>query len=140
MKVVLTTDIGGIGKRGEEKEVNDGFWRNFLAPKGLAVLPEDPKAMRIATQLADKEKNRQTEIDRLKQLAIDLAGQRISLSAKTSGKRLFKAITGVEIAEALGIDRKLVTTRPVKSIGEHEVVVRLPHGFQATVTVVVEPD
>jgi large subunit ribosomal protein L9 len=137
MKVVLTSDIKGVGNKGELKEVSEGYYRNFLMPKALAVLPNDPQARQIAAGLAAKERQQQAEIEKIKRVAASFEGKRITLTAKAKGNKLFGAIHEAQIAEQLGIDKKLIKTEPIKTVGEHTVVLRFPHEFEARIVVVV---
>ena len=137
MKVVLVRDIAGIGKRGEIKDVSDGYWRNFLMPKAAAVLPESSEAKQLLASLAAKDEAEAAELEKLRQLAASFEGRQIELTAKTQGDRLFGAIREAEIAAALDIDKKLIKMMPIKTIGEHRVALDFGHRITATIMVKV---
>ena len=136
MKVILQQDVKGQGKKGQSVEVADGYARNFLFPKKLAVpaTADNMNAMRI------KERARLAQLERDKAEAIEMAKKLesciVKISAKSGGAgRLFGAVTSKEIAEALseqcGITiekNKIVQTEPIKTFGSYEVKCRF--GFE----------
>lgn len=139
MKVVLLSDIKGVGKRGETKEVAEGYYRNFLVPKGLAADARDPKAAVALREVAAKQQAAQAEIEQAKAAAKALDGRQIEIAAKAQGERLFGAVHEAEVAAALGIDKKLIKMTPIKTVGEHTVRLNLPHQTSAVITVTIKP-
>ena len=143
MKVILTQDVRGQGKKGQLIDAAEGYARNFLLPRKLAVLAT---ADAINTMNL-KEKARKAEEARLKAEAQEIAGKLqncpVKLSAKAgNGGKLFGAVTGKEIAGALkeqfGMEidgKKLVLDQPIKSFGSYEVKAKL--GFEVSGTVYV---
>ena len=143
MKVILKADVKGKGKKGQMIEVAEGYARNFLMPKGLAVpaTADAVNTMRLqekAKAKADAEaKAAATEI------AEKLKGIQVKVPSKGGeGGKLFGAVTGREIAAALkeqhGVDidsKKLVLDEPIKSFGSYEVKAKL--GFEISGTVYV---
>ncbi len=146
MKVLLIKDVKSLGKAGEVKEVKDGYGKNFLIAKGFAkhatpeIIEEHKKMM------AQKEAEEKAEIERLKELAKKLDKLEVVVRKKEGENgHLFGAVTKEEIAEALKeehgieIDKKHITEKkPIKSVGEHDVDVKLGHGIHATIHVDVE--
>ncbi len=146
MKVLLIKDVKSLGKAGEVKEVKDGYGKNFLIAKGFAkhatpeIIEEHKKMM------AQKEAEEKAEIERLKELAEKLDKLEVIVRKKVGENgHLFGAVTKEEIAEALKeehgieIDKKHITEKkPIKSVGEHDVDVKLGHGIHATIHVDVE--
>ena len=138
MKVILQQDVKGQGKKGEMIEVSEGYGRNFLLPRKLAV---------PATADAIKEKARKAEEARLKAEAQEIAGKLqncpVKLSAKAgNGGKLFGAVTNKEISEGLkaqyGVDipkQKIVLDEPIKAYGSYQVKAKL--GFEVSGTVYV---
>lgn len=139
MKVVLTTDIKGVGKRGELVTVSDGYYRNFLIPQNKAVSPDAPQAKKMAAEQAQKLQTQAAELEEIKKIAASYDGKTIELKAKAKGEKLFGAIHAADIAEKLGIDKKMLAMTPLKTIGEHNVRLQFSHGITATVLVVVTP-
>ena len=145
MKVILKADVRGKGKKGQMIEVAEGYARNFLLPKGLAVLAtaDAMNTMRLqekAKAKADAEaKAAATEIaEKLKGLQVQVA------SKGGEGGKLFGAVTGREIAAALkeqhGVDidsKKLVLDEPIKSFGSYQVKAKLGFEISGTVYVIV---
>ena len=145
MKVILKADVKGKGKKGQMIEVAEGYARNFLMPKGLAVpaTADAVNTMRLqekAKAKADAEaKAAATEI------AEKLKGIQVKVPSKGGeGGKLFGAVTGREIAAALkeqhGVDidsKKLVLDEPIKSFGSYEVKAKLGFEISGTVYVLV---
>lgn len=145
MKVILKADVKGKGKKGQMIEVAEGYARNFLMPKGLAVpaTADAVNTMRLqekAKAKADAEaKAAATEI------AEKLKGMQVKVPSKGGeGGKLFGAVTGREIAAALkeqhGVDidsKKLVLDEPIKSFGSYQVKAKLGFEISGTVYVIV---
>ena len=143
MKVILTQDVRGQGKKGQLIDAAEGYARNFLLPRKRPVLAT---ADAINTMNL-KEKARKAEEARLKAEAQEIAGKLqncpVKLSAKAgNGGKLFGAVTGKEIAgslkEQFGMEidgKKLVLDQPIKSFGSYDVKAKL--GFEVSGTVYV---
>ena len=141
MKVILLKDIHGQGKQGQLVEASDGYARNYLLPRKLAVLatPEHLNTMRQQ----EKARRAQEAADRAEAEAVSkkLEGLLVKVSAKAGeGGRLFGAVTAKEVSDALaeqhGIDvpkTKLVMDEPIKSCGSYQIKAKL--GFEITGTV-----
>lgn len=146
MKVLLVKDVKSLGKVGEVKEVKDGYGKNFLIGKGFAkhATPEI-----LAQHKADeiqKASDLEDEISTLKDIAKKLDKAEIIITKKL-GKNghLFGAITKDEVANALKdqhkieIDKKHITDKvAIKTIGEHDLDLKLGHGIHATLHVDVQ--
>lgn len=134
MKVILLKDVGGVGQRGEVKDVSDGYALNFLIPQTLA---EQATAERIkahekhATELAAQ---REKEGLELNEAVLGLRGARIEMTVRATEKGgLFKTIGPKEIADALKAQKNVAVPleavkplEPVKTIGDHIVKISLP--------------
>ncbi|MEY8386628.1 50S ribosomal protein L9 [Oscillospiraceae bacterium 38-13] len=143
MKVILQQDVKGQGKKGQMVEVSEGYARNFLLPRKIAV----PATADAINTMNLKEKAKKAEEARLKALAEETAEKlkecMVKLTARAgAGGKLFGAVTSKEISEGLqkqyGIDipkQKLVLEEPIKSFGNYEVKARL--GYEVTATVYV---
>ena len=145
MKVIFNVDVRGQGKKGEMKEVSDGYARNYLLPRKLASeatadalnalkLKEKAKAAQMAKEKALAEEN-----------AKRLSGVVVQISARAGqGGRLFGAVTSQEIADALreqhGIElekNKIVQAEPIKQFGNFEVKAKLGYEVSGTINVLV---
>ena len=145
MKVILQQDVKGQGKKGEMKEVSDGYARNFLLPRSLAVeaTTDNMNALKL------KEKARLKQIEKERQEALENAKKlesiviKISAKAGTSG-RLFGSVTSKELADALleqydiSIEKnKIVQPEPIKTFGSFEIKVKLGHEVNGVLNVLV---
>ncbi len=146
MEVLLTRDVEQLGLAGEVKRVSDGYARNFLFPKGLAV-EATPGAIRQAEQRKKTSARRQAkELSEAQALVQILDGVTVAFQARAGETdRLYGSITTANIAEALGerigreVDkRKIDLEEPLKELGTHAVTIRLAPGAEAKVTVVIE--
>ncbi len=145
MKVILKADVKGSGKAGQLVNVSDGYARNFLLPKGLAM-EANAQAMNDFKNKEQAAKHRQEmEIKAAKEAAAALAGKTVKISAKAGqGGKLFGSVTSKEVAEALGkqlgveIDkRKIAMDGDIKAFGTYEAQVRLYTGISADIYVLV---
>jgi len=147
VRVILKAEIRGLGRTGEIKDVADGYARNFLLPKGLAIEATGGELK----QLAQERQSEKTKKDRAHQDAEELAKRLgevtlvFKLKAGEQGKT-FGSVTAKEVADALkkeakaDIDKtKIVLHEPLRSLGVHKVEVRLLTDVRASVTVAIEP-
>ena len=145
MKVILLQDVKGKGKKGQMIEVSDGYARNFMLPKKLAIeaTPDAINTMRM------NDKATQERIAREKAEALatskKLREMTVTVTAKGGGAgRLFGSVTNAEIAEALskqGIKldkRKIVLSDPIKNVGTYTVTCKLGYEISAPLTVKIE--
>lgn len=145
MKVIFNVDVKGQGKKGEMKEVSDGYARNYLLPRKLASeatadnintmnLKEKAKAALIAKAKAEAEEN-----------AKRLSAITVTIRAKAGGAgKLFGSVTSQEISDALreqhGINiekNKIVQAEPIKTFGSYTVKAKLGYEISANVSVLV---
>ena len=146
MKVILLQDVKGKGKKGQMLEVSDGYARNYMLPRKLAV---EATADAVNTMRMN-DKATQERIAREKAEALEIAGKlrtmTLVVKAKGGGAgRLFGSVTNQEIADALkaqsGIaldKRKIVLSDPIKSVGTYTVTCKLGYEINAPLTVKIE--
>jgi large subunit ribosomal protein L9 len=147
MKVILLEDIEALGKMGDTVNVKNGYARNFLIPRNLA-LPATARNLKAQEhQLRDIERRRSKIVGDAQSLADRVAGVSLIFNRKTGEKgRLFGSVTNMDIAEALGekgltIDRKdIILPEPIKSLGEFDVQVKLHHDVSPVVKITVLPE
>jgi large subunit ribosomal protein L9 len=145
MRIVLRADVENVGKKGDLLDVADGFARNYLVPKGLAMratpgIEKQADAMRRNRNAKDKRDREAAE-----QVAVQLSGRSVTVPARAGeGGRLFGSVTASDIADAvqsqLGVEidrRRIVLDEPLKELGPAELAVRLHADVTAMVTVEV---
>lgn len=133
MKVVFLEDVPRVATAGEIKEVADGYARNFLLPKKLAVLADARAANIVEVQLKKKARQQAQFEGEMAELAKKLEGQEIVLKAKAGAEdRLYGSITNADIAEELskniGVEidkRKIELDNPIREIGSYEIEIKL---------------
>ena len=143
MKVILTQDVRGKGKKGQMIEAAEGYARNFLLPKGMAVLATADAVNTMNLQAKAKAKADAEAKAAALEIAEKLKSCQVKIAAKGGeGGKLFGAVTGKEISGALkeqfGMDidgKKLVLEQPIKSFGGYQVKAKL--GFEVSGTVYV---
>lgn len=145
MKVILQQDIKGQGKKGQLKDVSDGYARNYLLPRNLAVeaTADNLNAMRL------KDKARQAQIARERARAMEYAEKLgavvVHVKAKAgAGGKLFGSVTSSQIAEALNAQHgiaieknQIVQTEPIKQFGTFQVKAKLGYEITGTIHVMV---
>ena len=143
MKVILQQDVKGQGKKGQMVEVSDGYARNFLLPKKLAVSATAEKVNTMKQQEKARKAQEAAEKAEAEALSKKLEGLTVKVAAKAGeGGRLFGAVTAKEISEALAAQHgltiakaKLVLDEPIKACGGYQVKAKL--GFEVNGTVYV---
>jgi len=148
MKVVFLQNVPPVGKVGEVKEVADGYGRNFLLPKKLAMLATPSALKAVELQLQKKVKQQQRFAAKIGEIAQQLEGLLITFKAKVvSENRLYGSIRDSDIATELSqstgfdIDReKVELEEPIRQLGNYEVTVRLSEELAPKIKVVVEEE
>jgi large subunit ribosomal protein L9 len=148
VKVIFIEDVPDVALAGEAREVADGYGRNYLLPKKLAVLANSQASGTVEAQLKKVALKRAQAEKEMAEVATKLDGTEITIKAKVGEKeRLYGSVTGADIAEQLsssaGLDidkRKIELAEPIREVGSHEVTVRFTQDITAVVTVTVEPD
>ena len=144
MDVILKADVKGLGKKGEKVKASDGYARNFLFPKGLAV---EANAQSL-TELRNREQSNQHKIDtdiaNAKAAAEKLGGKQLKIVAKAGANgKLFGSVTSKEVAAeiksqlGISVDKRKVVMNDIKTFGTYECEVRLYQGISAKLFVVV---
>jgi large subunit ribosomal protein L9 len=146
MKVLLVQDVDKLGSTGEVKEVSGGYGRNYLIPKGLAVMATRGQVRQAEERLAANRKRAEAARKDAEALASRISGQTLRFIAKVGElDRLYGSITSADIAEKIqsqtGVEvdrRKIDLDEPIKRIGIYPVKIRLMAGLEPLVNVVVE--
>jgi large subunit ribosomal protein L9 len=148
MKVLLTQDVYNLGRAGDVKNVADGYGRNYLLPRGLAILATPvalKRAERIKQVAVEKRAREKADVDSLAQM---IGGVALTFNVRAGEKgKLFGSITATHIADAIskkiGIEfdkRKVALREPIRDVGTFTVPVRLSAEVAPAVTVVVQPE
>jgi large subunit ribosomal protein L9 len=147
MKVLLKEDVENLGYAGEVYKVADGYGRNYLIPKGMAVLA-NPSVMKQAEAWRKKAETRRAEMQAEHEaLSATIEATTLTFTARAGNTgKLFGSVTTAQITDSLNetigteIDRRKVGTEPLRQLGEHKVVVRLSSDFHPHVTVIIESE
>ena len=147
MEVILREEIASLGTVGDVVKVKPGFARNYLLPRGLAVVA-DRRSMHVLEHqkrlAADK---RERDRKRAESVAEQFNGLRLTIKARAGEEgKLFGSVTNLDVERALAaqgfsVERRHIRLEdPIKSVGEHTVAIHLGVGVNAQVTVVVEAE
>lgn len=145
MKVVLLADVKGHGKKGEIVEASDGYARNFLFPKGLAKEATKSALNEVKSKNEAKAYHKEQEIIAAKETAAKLEGQKVTIASKAGDNgKLFGKITNQNVADAVKYQlhvvvdkRKVVLPDGIKTVGSHEVEIKVYPEISAKITVEV---
>ncbi len=144
MKIILQEEVEKLGHRGEVVDVADGFARNFLLPRNLAIPASDGNLRRLEQIRKHLAKRTAAEKGTAQQIAEVLAQTSVTISRKAGETdQLFGSVTAADVAGALaaqGLDvdkRRIHIEEPIKLLGEYAVPVRLVHGVESSVKVIV---
>jgi large subunit ribosomal protein L9 len=148
VKVIFIEDVTNVARAGQTKEVADGYARNFLFPRKLALLANSQAAAAVDSHLKKIVKQRALEEAEMTEVAKKISGVEITLKAKVGeNEKLYGSVTGADIAEALSkasgceIDkRKIDLAEPIKQAGSCDVTVRFTHDITAVIKVNVISD
>jgi large subunit ribosomal protein L9 len=148
MKLILTQEVDGLGSPGDVVEVRDGYGRNYLVPRGLGVRWTRGGEKQIESIKAARKSRAVRDLDHAKEIKAKLEGTTVNLQVRAGeGGRLFGAVTLNDIAGAiastLGEDavdkRRILVGNPIKSLGSHQVTVKVHDDVDAVVNLNVVP-
>lgn len=148
MKVIFIEDVPNVARVGQTRDVANGFARNYLLPKKLAVVADSRDALAMQSQIEKKIKQRELEEAEMAKFAEKITGAEITIKAKVGeSEKLYGSVTAADISEELAksaghdVDKKLIViAEPIRQLGPHDVTVRFTHEITATITVNVIPD
>ena len=146
MKVILTADVDPLGKSGELKDVANGYARNYLIPRNLAVPAAGGTYRAWLHDIASREEQRKKEREEAEIAATRISGTTLTMGVKVGeGGKLYGSITAKDIADALArrgieVDRhKIDLDEPLRQLGTYKIAVRVYQDMTPEVTVEVEP-
>jgi large subunit ribosomal protein L9 len=143
VKVVLRDDVENVGRKGDLIEVTDGFARNYLVPRGLAMKATKGVVQQAEAMRRNREARESRDREAAQALADQLAGRRIELRARAGeGGRLFGSVTAADVVDAVraqtGVEldrRKTQLAEPIKELGAVEVPVKLHADLEISLAV-----
>ena len=145
MKVILRSDVDKLGRKGDVVTVADGFARNYLVPRGLAMKAGRGEVAQASAMRRSREQREARDRESAEEVSSRLTAVKISIPAKAGAEgRLFGSVTTAEIAAAvvaatgIEVDRRKVTLdEPIKTLGVHEVPIRLHADVETRIAVEV---
>lgn len=143
MKVILRTDIAGLGKRGDIVDVSDGHGRNFLLPRGLGLKASDGAVTQAAAMRRRRDLRDAADREAAQTIASALVAKVITIQAKAGAEgRLFGSVTAADVVSAVSsqsgieLDRKHLTVPDhIKTVGQHSVMAKLHPDVQFDITI-----
>ena len=146
MEIILKEDVIGLGYKYDIVNVKSGYGRNYLIPSGKGVIASESAKKALAEELKQKAKKLEKIKNDAQSVADKLAGVALTIAAKVSAQgTIYGSVNAVMIADELSklgfdIDRKLITIKDVKTVGEHKATVRLHKEVSVEIPVTVVPD
>jgi large subunit ribosomal protein L9 len=146
MKVIFVKELSGTAKKGEIREVNDGYAQNFLIAKGFAQLATAAVQAKVAKEGREAEAKHQKELNRLQSLKLDLEKRVFTVKIKVGDKgQIFSGvhekdiISSINTKMGLALEKNQVDLdKPIKELGEHKVKVKLASGIITSINIHVE--
>lgn len=147
MKVILRSDVADVGRKGDVLDVSDGYARNFLVPKGLALKATEGAVAQAASMRRARDIKEARDRESAQEIARRLTPTVIRIPARAGAEgRLFGSVTAADLATAVATQANIVIDRrkihlddPIKSLGTHEVAVRLHTDVEVRLQVEVFP-
>ncbi len=143
-KLILRADVSNVGKRGDVVEVADGFARNYLLPRGLAIVASDGAVAQAASMRRARDLRESRDRSAAQTIAATLTAKALTMSARARGDKLFGSIGPAEIVTAVksqfGVElerRQVNLADHIRTTGDHPVPVRLHHDVTFDITVTV---
>ncbi len=145
MKVILLQDIRGVGRKFEVKDVSDGYARNLLIPKGLAMFATKDALAKLEVQRKKLAAEHEALITSLREEAKKVQGKTLSFAVKTGEHdSVFGSVTKKDIEEELKKEKvahaKPMLEKSIKTLGTHAITIDFGEGIKAEINVQVEPD
>jgi large subunit ribosomal protein L9 len=145
MQVILRSDVSSLGKRGDICDVADGYARNYLLPRGLAIKATDGAVAQAAAMRRSRDVRDEQDRAEAEAAIQDLVGRSFTVTARAGAEgRLYGSVGPAEVADAIAaqagvtVDRRQIELEePIKVLGEHEVALRFHPDVQGRITVAV---
>lgn len=144
MKIILLQDVKNLGKKGEVKEVAEGYARNFLFARKLAEVATQSGVKNVEIAKKQQIEKDQIDLQKTQELAEQLEGKAITIFAKDKDGKLFGSVQAKSIVKELEkenifiSEKSVVLENPIKELGEYEVKIELDHKIEAMISVIIE--
>ena len=144
MKVILLQDVQGHGKKGDVVVINDGYAKNFLIPKKMAVEATKQMMNEIAQKTAKEARILKEEREKAEALAKEIKGITVTITAKFGGEKMYGSITTQDVADALkklGYDvdkKKIVIKDSIKSVGIYDAEIKVYRDVNAKIKIKID--
>ena len=146
MKVILRSDLDGLGKRGDIVDVADGHARNYLLPQGLALVATSGAADQAARMRRSRDLRDASDREAAQTVATTLVPKIITVAAKAGTEgRLFGSVTTADVVDAvreqtgIQLERRQLDSEPLKAVGQHTVTAKLHSAVSFPITVEIVP-
>lgn len=147
MKVIYTKDIPGVAKKGDIKEVSDGYFKNFLVPKSAALSATSPEGKKALQQIHSQNESKAKALEKTQAFKAQMETKRFTVHANVGATgQIFGSVKPKEVIEVvnkkMGTDyeaSQLENAHQLKSLGEHQIHLNLGSGVKAKLTIVIEP-
>ncbi len=147
MEVLFLQNVSGVARKGEIKNVKEGYFKNFLAPKKVAVLASGAVKKQAEKMRQSEVIQKERLVEEAKDVVKKIDGQVIVINAKANGEKLYGSITEKEVADALEESTKvrlgksnILLPDNIKTVGVHEIPVKIVDGAEATIKLEVKGD
>lgn len=144
MKIILLQDVENLGKKDEVKKVADGYARNFLLPRKLAMITTKSALKQLELKKEIEAKKAEEELMKIQEIARNLDGLEIEIPVKIDENgQFYGSITALKLSKILkekGFDitkSQIKLEKPIKEIGEYDIIIELPHGLEVKVKMIV---
>jgi large subunit ribosomal protein L9 len=145
MKVILLKDVPNTGKKNDIKEVSSGFARNFLIPKGLAVVADNDSLKKLELKQKTDSERAVGELKEVEAIVSKIDGQEVEIEVKVGSEgQLFQSISKQKISERLkeigfNVDKDdVVLETPIKEVGEFPIKLKFAHNLEAEVRIIIK--
>lgn len=145
MKVILLKDVPNTGKKNDTKEVSPGFARNFLIPKGLAIVADNDSLKKLEIKKKNDSENAIKELKEIEAIVSKIDGQEIEINIKAGKEgQLFESVNKQKISEHLkemgySVNKEdVVLENPIKEVGEFPIKLKFGHNLEAEVRVIIK--
>lgn len=143
MKVVFLQDVRNVARKGEVKDVAEGYARNFLLPKKMAKLATENAIKEVETKKREEKKKQEAHLATMKEYVQKLHGKDVRLKSKEKDGKLFGSISAKNIVQKLkegGIsleEKNVILKEPIKMVGQYPIKIELANGVEARINLII---